>query len=119
MKYLLLFVIRLYWWLIPPSRRKHCIFRESCSNYVWRITKEDGFKAGIKAFLFRNKHCCPGYAIYKFQGRFEIKTVNGHILKEKEIDPRLLTTHNPSLIDLDNPQLLMTAKFGSGKPPLK
>ena len=106
MKYLLLFIIRIYWKIIPASKRKQCIFRESCSHYVWRITAEEGFISGIKALLFRNKHCCPGYAIYKYQNNFELKTINGLILKEDEIDKRLLSTNNPSLIDFDDPELL-------------
>ncbi|MBO8458886.1 MAG: membrane protein insertion efficiency factor YidD [Bacteroidetes bacterium] len=108
MKYLLLFMIRLYW-LIPASKRKKCIFKESCSNYVWRITKEKGLIAGIKAFLFRNKHCCPGFAIYRYQGHYEIKTINGLIIKEEDIDKRLLNADNPSLIDFDGPNIFQSA----------
>lgn len=106
MKYILLLVIKLYWIAVPPSKRKKCIFRESCSAYVWRITSSEGFVSGIKAFLFRNKHCCPGYAIYKYRNRYELKTVNGLILKEGEIAEWLLTTDNPSLIDFDCPDFL-------------
>lgn len=73
MKYILLFIIRIYWSIIPASKRKMCIFKESCSNYVLRITKEEGFISGVKAFLFRNKHCCPGYVIYKYQNHYELK----------------------------------------------
>lgn len=111
MKYILLFIIRVYWKVIPPHKRRQCIFRESCSHYVWRITVEEGFIAGIKAFLFRNKHCCPGYAIYKYQNKYEIKTINGLILKEDEIAERLLTTDNPSLINFDDPTLLQSGKI--------
>ena len=106
MRYLLLFAIQIYWKIIPASKRKQCIFRESCSHYVWRITAEEGFIQGIKAFLFRNKHCCPGYAIYKYQNNYELKTINGLILKEEEIDKRLLTPDNPTLIDFDSPDVL-------------
>lgn len=106
MKYLLLLAIRLYWAVIPPSKRKRCIFRESCSQYVWRIADSEGFIVGINAFLFRNKHCCPGYTIYKYQGHYELKTVSGMILKEEDIAEWLLTTENPSLIDFDSPDFL-------------
>lgn len=108
MKYFLLFLIQAYWKIIPPSKRKKCIFRESCSHYVWRITKEEGFISGIKAFSFRNQHCCPGYVIYKYQNHYELKTVKGYILKESDIDERLLSVDTPSLIDFDNPQLLLS-----------
>ena len=108
MKYILLFIIQVYWRAIPPSKRKQCIFRESCSHYVWRTTTEDGFIAGIRALLFRNKHCCPGFVIYKYKNQYELKTVNGLILKENDIAERLLTPDNPSLIDFDNPQILQS-----------
>lgn len=111
MKYLLLLIIRIYWIAVPPSGRKQCIFRESCSRYVWRITISEGFLAGIRAFRFRNRHCCPGYAIYKYKNHYELKTVNGLILKENEIDERLLTTDNPSLIDFDNPLLMQESQI--------
>ncbi len=108
MKYLLLLVIRIYWAVIPASKRKKCIFRESCSNYVYRITKEEGFRAGMKALSFRRKHCRPGYAIYKYQGHYELKTVYGLVVGEEEIAERLLTTDNASLIDFDDPNLLLS-----------
>lgn len=111
MKHLLLLIIRIYWIVVPESKRKQCIFRESCSRYVWRITKTEGFRAGIRAFKFRNRHCCPGYAIYKHNNHYELKTANGLILKEDEIDERLLTTDNPSLIDFDNPALLQNGNL--------
>lgn len=111
MKYFLLLIIRLYWKLIPPFKRKQCIFRESCSHYVWRITKEEGFISGIKAFLFRNKHCCPGFVLYKYQDHYELKTINGLVLKDNEIDERLLTPTNPSLIDFDDPQMLQSKQL--------
>ena len=71
-----------------------------------KLLKEEGFISGIKAFLFRNKHCCPGFVIYKYQGHYELKTINGLILKENEIDERLLSPTNPSLIDFDDPKML-------------
>ncbi len=103
MKYLLLTIIRLYWFIVPPKRRRKCIFKESCSNYVWRITSANGFNAGINAFLFRNRHCCPGYAIYKYNGHYNLKTINGLILKDDEIAETLLNEKNPILINFDNP----------------
>ncbi len=65
--------------------------------------------SGVKAFMFRNKHCCPGFAIYKYQNHYELKTINGLILKEDEIDERLLKIDNPSLIDFDNPNILQSS----------
>lgn len=60
MRYLFLLCIRIYW-LIPSKNRRVCIFKESCSQYVYRITKKDGFKKGILAFKERKHQCQPGY----------------------------------------------------------
>lgn len=64
MRYLVIFVVRLYWAIIPASARRHCLFRESCSHYVFRAAKERGFRAAIKALRTRLKQCRPGYAPY-------------------------------------------------------
>lgn len=64
MKYLLLLLIRLYW-LTPKAWRRHCIFKCSCSQHIFQVTKQVGFVAGIKAFQTRLKQCRPGYSFYK------------------------------------------------------
>ena len=60
MKYLFLFLIRIYW-LIPKSKRTRCIFKETCSHYIYRVTKQYGFKKGILALKERKIKCKPGY----------------------------------------------------------
>jgi putative component of membrane protein insertase Oxa1/YidC/SpoIIIJ protein YidD len=62
MKYLLLFSIRVYW-LLPGSWRRSCIFKCSCSHYVYQETKKNGFINGIRAFRRRFHQCRPGYGI--------------------------------------------------------
>lgn len=52
--------IRLYW-LVPARKRKQCLFKESCSRYVYRITRNHGFVKGFKALLMRWRQCRPGY----------------------------------------------------------
>ena len=64
LKALFLFLIRLYWFLIPPSKRRKCIFKESCSKHVYRKLKDDGFKNGVNAFLKRYHQCRPGYKVF-------------------------------------------------------
>jgi hypothetical protein len=64
MKYLLMFFIRLYW-LIPKSYRRSCIFKESCSHYVFNATEASGFKVGIKAFKARYNQCRRGYFLFE------------------------------------------------------
>lgn len=65
MKYLILFVIRVYWKTFPPSKRKKCIFKKSCSNYVFEITQKEGFLNGLKAFQFRYKNCRGNVEIFQ------------------------------------------------------
>ncbi len=60
MRYLLLFAIRLYW-LVPQKNRRRCLFKETCSKYVYRITRQQGLTEGIKALKDRHKKCRPGY----------------------------------------------------------
>jgi putative component of membrane protein insertase Oxa1/YidC/SpoIIIJ protein YidD len=64
MKYLLLLLIRLYW-LLPKAWRRRCIFKCTCSHYVFQITRQYGFIAGIKALRKRYKQCRPGYNLYQ------------------------------------------------------
>lgn len=57
-------LIRLYW-LVPKKWRRACIFQETCSLYVYKITCKEGTIAGIRAFRSRIKKCRPGYSFYK------------------------------------------------------
>lgn len=61
MRHLFLRLIQLYRGLIPPERRRHCLFRESCSLYVERITEQEGVLAALRAFRQRWRCCRPGY----------------------------------------------------------
>lgn len=62
MKWLLLLGIRVYW-LIPARSRRSCLFKESCSRYVYRITLLHGYKSGINSLRLRRKQCCAGFAV--------------------------------------------------------
>jgi putative component of membrane protein insertase Oxa1/YidC/SpoIIIJ protein YidD len=61
MKYLLAAMIWVYQRVAPRALRQRCIFREHCSSFVKRVTLEDGFRAGMKAFGMRARCCRPGY----------------------------------------------------------
>ncbi|WP_394803540.1 membrane protein insertion efficiency factor YidD [Niabella hibiscisoli] len=61
MRYSLLFAIQLYWLLVPKKSRKRCVFKETCSKYVYRIARQQGLRAGIAALNDRRKKCRPGY----------------------------------------------------------
>ena len=61
MKFILIGAIKFYRWGLRPYLSKTCLFNESCSVHVERITKESGFLAGINALRFRIANCQPGY----------------------------------------------------------
>ena len=63
MKWILLAAIRLYWRVTPPERRRTCIFRETCSRHVYRLTKEQGLLGGLGALLARVRRCRPGFVV--------------------------------------------------------
>lgn len=46
---------------MPKKNRRVCIFKESCSKYVFRITNRWGFKKGILALKKRRRICRNGY----------------------------------------------------------
>jgi len=92
MKSLLLTAIRLYWLIIPPERRRKCIFRHSCSKYVFDVTKHKGFRAGRKALLSRMRTCNSHFDIitdYK-SGERMMYLKGGVVVGEAEIAERLL-----------------------------
>lgn len=96
MKYLLLSIIKSYWAIFPKHKRRHCIFSESCSNYVYRITMDKGFFLGLFALRKRYYQCRPGYTIYKDKqnNTFNLGLTNGKIVKGNIISPRLLPPIN-------------------------
>lgn len=100
MRKLLLLAIRIYW-KIPTRLHEKCIFRESCSHYVYRMAKEQGFRMGIKALRERNDLCRPGYVVYRSEGRYYMQTASGRLIDEKDIAMSELPPQNKNFIDLD------------------
>lgn len=101
MSYLLKCIIRIYWLVIPKHKRKACIFSESCSQYVFRITNEQGFVQGLVAFSERFKQCRHGYIIYKnATNQFEMHVKNGDTVSEHNISVKLLPPFRYNYIDL-------------------
>lgn len=83
MKYIILIVIKLYW-LIPSQFKRKCIFKESCSMYVYRNTHDNGFMIGIKSLLYRIKICRPNYRFIILEKKeYVILADNSLISKEK------------------------------------
>ncbi len=96
-----MFAIRIYW-RIPTKLHSKCIFRETCSHYVYRIAEQKGFIEGIKALRERNGLCRPGYLVYRFQGHFYLKTAGGQIFEEGEISHNILPPQSNQFMDFDN-----------------
>lgn len=64
MSWVILLLIRIYW-LTPVKWRRQCLFKESCSNHVYKITKEQGVLKGYEAFIKRFNTCRPNYGFYE------------------------------------------------------
>ncbi|QCX00762.1 membrane protein insertion efficiency factor YidD [Aggregatimonas sangjinii] len=90
MKHFLLNIIHIYWFLIPNSKRRKCIFKESCSHHVFRETKKDGFRKGLKELRFRIKNCQPEFDIFTdvVTGKKKMILKTGVILDESQIAER-------------------------------
>ena len=92
MRWALIFIIRLYWWSIPPANRNRCLYKESCSRAVYRELQKS-FKDGFKMLLFRYRSCRTGYKIETHNGKFSIITSEGIRIEQNEINPSIINNH--------------------------
>lgn len=76
--------------VFSERKRRGCLFKETCSHYVYRHTVEGGFFKGIGALWQRIKKCRKGYQLYSGLQGFEMELADGSVIKEDEIAPRLL-----------------------------
>lgn len=92
MRNLLLFVIRMYWLLIPKHNRRKCIFRKSCSHFVYDTTHEKGLKEGLKAFRFRFENCRGGFEIFQNPITHEVQMLlpSMIVIDSSEVAERLI-----------------------------
>lgn len=112
MRFLLLWVIRMYWKL-PLRCHDCCIFKESCSHYVYRITRQQGFLAGLQALKERVHECKPGYVLYQYDGKVYMKLSNGKLIDEELIAPQLITSE--PILNLDDPSSITNLYSPSNK----
>jgi putative component of membrane protein insertase Oxa1/YidC/SpoIIIJ protein YidD len=84
--------IRLYWFFKSKNKAPCCIFRKSCSHYVYDKTTDEGFLAGIKALIFRIKNCKYGFElfIYPIDKKTYMILPNKDVIDEGGIAERLL-----------------------------
>lgn len=90
MRLLLLLGIRLYWRFWPENLKRSCLFRESCSRYVYRATARAGASAGFAAFWERARRCRGGYSVETFAGQLVVRLADGSVLSEAEASRVLL-----------------------------
>lgn len=90
MKTILLVIIKLYWLLIPKHKRRKCLFKTSCSNYVYDKTKSEGLISGLKALKFRINNCNSQYSIMEINGEKVLVTKTNIVFKEKLINKTIL-----------------------------
>lgn len=92
MKYLILLIIQLYWVLKPKHSKPKCIFKNSCSHYVYAETLQYGFLKGLKAFHFRYKNCRSGFKIFKnpINNKIQMMLSSNQTIEKEEIAERLI-----------------------------
>ncbi|ANO49052.1 membrane protein insertion efficiency factor YidD [Flavobacterium columnare NBRC 100251 = ATCC 23463] len=93
MKYLVLLSIRLYWLTKPKNKKPRCIFRKSCSHFIYEETLQNGFLKGLKAFHYRFKNCRSGFEVFKnpISNQVQMLLTSNQIIEEEEIAKRLIT----------------------------
>lgn len=102
MKWLILAAIRAYWRLRPARLKGRCLFRESCSLHVFKITKNRGFGPGIKAMITRAAICRPGYHITTCGGTLGILAKNGRFVPEPELANHVLAGTSMQIATLES-----------------
>jgi uncharacterized protein len=100
MSFIFLKLIEIYWLLIPQAKRKNCLFHESCSRYVYRTLKGEGFLKGLKAFKFRFQNCRPEYEIIKIDdSAIILQFLDGTVLQQEHISENIIKTYKTLIND--------------------
>lgn len=66
LKYILIFLIKIYQRLAPISLRSKCRFEPSCSNYLLQCLEIYGLIKGLKKGINRIKRCNPNDGGYDY-----------------------------------------------------
>tara|TARA_B100000795_G_scaffold227672_1_gene184096 strand:+ start:326 stop:601 length:276 start_codon:yes stop_codon:yes gene_type:complete len=82
--------IRLYWLTFRERDRRICLYKETCSKYIYRKFIEKSIFSGFKALFERLKNCCSTYKIIRKEGEVKIITKYGKIIECSEINPYIL-----------------------------
>lgn len=76
--------------MVPKKNRRKCIFKTSCSQYVYQQTKEKGVQAGLRALNFRIDNCNNHYQIIDVGDEKILITKTNKVLPEKELSEFIL-----------------------------
>ena len=87
MKYLIVIIIKFYWLTIPNNKRRKCLFKKSCSHFVFDETMTNGFISGIKVFVYRVDVCNSSskYFINPITGKLNLLTRSGEVIDHQQI----------------------------------
>lgn len=85
MKFIFLTAIKIYW-LIPKSSRRKCLFKYSCSHYVYNTTRQEGLIKGLHALRQRIRQCRPGYTFYNLEGKEFVLLQDNTVVERKEMN---------------------------------
>ncbi len=82
----------MYWLIKSKKSKPKCIFKTSCSHYVYEEALHYGFLRGLKAFHFRYKNCRNGFEVFKNPISKDVQMLlpSGNIVDSKEIAERLI-----------------------------
>jgi len=97
MKFFLMVAINIYWLCWPTNWRRTCLYRESCSRHVYRITNNKGFIAGLTAFMKRYRKCRADYSVIIRDDHFQLRLSDDSVLNEGDISKELLTAFDQSV----------------------
>ena len=86
MKWVLIGVIHLYRRL-PPSFKRTCLFKNTCSAHVLHTTHASGFWMGLRSLRLRMLKCRPGYVIYfdHDKNHWAVRFANGSVANRDEL----------------------------------
>jgi putative component of membrane protein insertase Oxa1/YidC/SpoIIIJ protein YidD len=82
--------IRAYWLLWPSKWRRRCIYKESCSRYVYRVTTSDGLAEGLRALQRRWRSCRQGYELESRGSMLGLRLCDGTFVPESEVSDFLI-----------------------------
>lgn len=103
MRWLLIRVIRLYRKL-PGWFKRKCLFKETCSSHVLRVTRESGFWPGMRNLTIRMSQCRKGYVVL-FDGnvkRWIVRFANGSVAGSNEVADFVLAPYTAFSVGMWN-----------------